>query len=43
MIKKLVVEEGAKFNGKCTMGVQVSRNNEAEGNSNSVRAISKAV
>ena len=25
MIKKLVVEEGAKFNGKCNMGVQVSR------------------
>jgi cytoskeletal protein CcmA (bactofilin family) len=25
MIKKLVVEEGAKFNGKCTMGVQINR------------------
>lgn len=25
MIKKLVVEEGAKFNGRCTMGIQVSR------------------
>jgi len=25
MIKKLVVEEGAKFNGRCTMGVQVNR------------------
>ena len=25
MIKKLVVEEGARFNGKCTMGVQVNR------------------
>lgn len=30
MIKKLVVEEGAKFNGKCTMGVSVIRNNEKE-------------
>jgi cytoskeletal protein CcmA (bactofilin family) len=46
IIKKLVVEEGAKFNGKCTMGVQVSRQNEGDTtatNSNSVRAIGKAV
>jgi cytoskeletal protein CcmA (bactofilin family) len=27
-IKKLVVEEGAKFNGSCTMGMSVARNNE---------------
>ena len=25
-IKKLVVEEGAKFNGRCTMGLSVARN-----------------
>ncbi len=25
-IKKLVVEEGAKFNGKCSMGMSVNRN-----------------
>ena len=25
-IKKLVVEEGAKFNGKCSMGMSVARN-----------------
>lgn len=25
-IKKLVVEEGAKFNGRCTMGMSVARN-----------------
>jgi cytoskeletal protein CcmA (bactofilin family) len=30
IIKKLVVEEGAKFNGKCTMGITISRNNEKE-------------
>jgi cytoskeletal protein CcmA (bactofilin family) len=49
MIKKLVVEEGAKFNGKCTMGVQVSRQ-QTDGNNasissdtNNVRPISKAV
>jgi len=48
MIKKLVVEEGAKFNGKCTMGVQISRQ-QTEGNAgissdtNNVRAISKAI
>ncbi len=28
VIKKLVVEEGAKFNGRCTMGVQVVRNTD---------------
>lgn len=28
VIKKLVVEEGAKFNGRCTMGVQVARNTD---------------
>lgn len=27
-IKKLVVEEGAKFNGKCSMGMSVARNTE---------------
>jgi cytoskeletal protein CcmA (bactofilin family) len=49
MIKKLVVEEGAKFNGKCTMGVQVSRqqtdSNSASVSSdtNNVRPISKAI
>lgn len=44
VIKKLVVEEGAKFNGKCTMGVQISRHNsDEEGMSNSVRPISKAI
>jgi cytoskeletal protein CcmA (bactofilin family) len=26
-IKKLVVEEGAKFNGKCSMGMSVARQN----------------
>lgn len=41
IIKKLVVEEGAKFNGKCTMGISVSRNNENE-DSSSVR-ITKAI
>lgn len=29
-IKKLVVEEGAKFNGKCTMGLQTVRSKENE-------------
>ena len=47
IIKKLVVEEGAKFNGKCTMGVQVSRQTEVDNtvstNTNNVRAIGKAV
>lgn len=48
VIKKLVVEEGAKFNGKCTMGVQVSRQSEGDNqsltsNTNNVRPISKAV
>ena len=48
MIKKLVVEEGAKFNGKCTMGIQVSRqqpesNTTVSSNTNTVRPISKAV
>lgn len=46
IIKKLVVEEGAKFNGKCTMGIQVSRQNDNEtpvSNTNTVRAINKAV
>ena len=28
VLKKLVVEEGAKFNGKCTMGMSVARNEE---------------
>jgi len=28
-IKKLVVQEGAKFMGKCTMGMSVSRNEQA--------------
>jgi len=47
MIKKLVVEEGAKFNGKCTMGVQVSRqqtdsNETVSSNTNNVRPLSKA-
>ncbi|MES2619291.1 MAG: polymer-forming cytoskeletal protein [Bacteroidota bacterium] len=27
-IKKMVVEEGAKFNGKCSMGMSVARNND---------------
>ncbi len=48
MIKKLVVEEGAKFNGKCTMGVQVSRqqteaNDMVSSNTNNVRPIGKAI
>ena len=48
MIKKLVVEEGAKFNGKCTMGVQVSRqqtgaDETVSSDTNNVRPISKAV
>jgi hypothetical protein len=48
MIKKLVVEEGAKFNGKCTMGVQVSRqqtdtNANVSSDTNNVRPINKAV
>jgi cytoskeletal protein CcmA (bactofilin family) len=43
IIKKLVVEEGAKFNGKCVMGVQVSRNNESQTEASSVRAIQKAM
>jgi cytoskeletal protein CcmA (bactofilin family) len=30
IIKKLVVEEGAKFNGNCRMGVSVARNAETE-------------
>lgn len=29
-IKKLVVEEGAKFNGKCAMGTSVLRNETAQ-------------
>lgn len=29
-VKKLVVEEGAKFNGRCTMGLSVSRNQVTE-------------
>ena len=29
-IKKLVVEEGARFNGRCTMGIAVARNSENE-------------
>ncbi|MFN8277139.1 MAG: polymer-forming cytoskeletal protein [Chitinophagales bacterium] len=40
VIKKLVVEEGAKFNGKCTMGVQINRNEET---TSPARTISKAV
>jgi cytoskeletal protein CcmA (bactofilin family) len=47
MIKKLVVEEGAKFNGKCTMGAQSSRlQSDISSNSvtsNNVRPIVKAV
>ena len=46
VIKKLVVEEGAKFNGKCTMGVQVSRQTEGDNSissTNTVRPIAKAV
>ena len=46
VIKKLVVEEGAKFNGKCTMGVQVSRQTEGDNSissTNNVRPIAKAV
>ncbi len=48
MIKKLVVEEGAKFNGKCTMGVQVNRqqtetNATVSSNTNNVRPIAKAI
>jgi cytoskeletal protein CcmA (bactofilin family) len=48
IIKKLVVEEGAKFNGKCTMGVAVSRQTEGETTNtvtttNTVRPMSKAV
>jgi cytoskeletal protein CcmA (bactofilin family) len=49
VIKKLVVEEGAKFNGKCTMGIQVSRQTTNDGensltsNINTVRPIAKAV
>ena len=47
IIKKLVVEEGAKFNGKCTMGVQISRQSEVDNsgsnNTNTVRAIGKAI
>ena len=48
MIKKLVVEEGAKFNGKCTMGAQASRlQSDISSNSvtsnNVVRPIVKAV
>jgi len=43
IIKKLVVEEGAKFNGKCVMGVQVSRNSELDKEATSVRAIQKAM
>ena len=41
IIKKLVVEEGAKFNGRCTMGIQVIRNSEKE-ETPSVRAIKQA-
>jgi cytoskeletal protein CcmA (bactofilin family) len=29
-IKRLVVEEGAKFNGKCTMGIQPVRSKDVE-------------
>lgn len=29
-IRKLVVEEGAKFNGKCTMGMSITRNQSIE-------------
>ena len=46
VIKKLVVEEGAKFNGKCTMGVQVSRQNEDDNtvsSTSNVRAMGQAV
>ena len=49
VIKKLVVEEGAKFNGKCTMGIQVSRQNTDNGENamtnttNTVRPIAKAM
>ena len=49
IIKKLVVEEGAKFNGKCTMGAQASRiqtditSKSANTNANVVRPIVKAV
>jgi cytoskeletal protein CcmA (bactofilin family) len=48
-IKKLVVEEGAKFNGKCTMGTQASRlhtdvsSKSAHANTNVVRPVVKAV
>ncbi|MBS1619204.1 MAG: polymer-forming cytoskeletal protein [Bacteroidetes bacterium] len=47
VIKKLVVEEGAKFNGKCTMGIQVSRQDESgytkTSTTNDVRPMSKAI
>jgi cytoskeletal protein CcmA (bactofilin family) len=46
VIKKLVVEEGAKFNGKCTMGVQVSRQGEGDNevsSTSNVRAMGQAV
>lgn len=42
VIKKLVVEEGAKFNGKCTMGIQINRSAE-DGATAPARTISKAV
>ena len=48
VIKKLVVEEGAKFNGKCTMGAQLTRQNDNEStltnaNNTPVRPMVKAV
>ena len=43
-IKKLVVEEGAKFNGKCSMGLSVARNNESTEEQSTVRPqVSNAV
>jgi cytoskeletal protein CcmA (bactofilin family) len=44
VIKKLVVEEGAKFNGSCKMGIQVSRQGENDEKLKStVHPIGKAV
>jgi cytoskeletal protein CcmA (bactofilin family) len=41
LIKKLVVEEGAKFNGRCSMGIQIVRNTANE-ETKSVRPIKQA-
>lgn len=42
-IKKLVVEEGAKFTGRCSMGLSVARNDNADANTARPKIASAAV